>query len=402
MQEIETGKNTKAALSLIFLIMLMDVIGITLLSPVAAYIVQKYSQSALMVSMLTVLYAGGQFIAAPLIGKLGDRYGRRPVLLISLLGQGIGYLIFGLGGALWILFLGRIIGWITGGNLSTASAYIADVSRPEERSKNFALIGMAWSVGLILGPAVGGILGQFNLQAPAFVAMALAFLNLLVGIFVLPESLPVERRETTPMRLSDYNPIVAIFEMARKPGLGWLLLVTALFNFAFNGINSTSTLFVIEKFSAQPWHLSLLMGLGGIACGVTNLLLVPRLVRRFGDTKVALSSLIGQSIFDISIFFVPMFWPIFPLNMLISAISSFTFPTLTTLSTDRVPHREVGRLMGVTTGLGSLMNIFGPLWAGAVYDHIMLGAPYWMGAIILALAGGMLLRPQGQNNAITR
>ena len=136
--------------------MLMDVIGITLLSPVAPYIVQKFSSEALMVTMLTVLYAGGQFIAAPLIGKLGDRYGRRPVLLISLVGQGIGYLIFGVGGALWILFLGRIIGGITGGNLSTASAYIADVSTPEERSKNFALIGMAWSVGLILGrPLVG-------------------------------------------------------------------------------------------------------------------------------------------------------------------------------------------------------------------------------------------------------
>ena len=390
----EPGKKTKAALSLIFIIMLMDVIGITLLSPVAPYIVQKYSHSALMVSMLTVLYAGGQFIAAPMIGKLGDRYGRRPVLLISLLGQGIGYLIFGLGGSLWVLFLGRVIGGITGGNLSTASAYIADVSKPEERSKNFALIGMAWSVGLILGPVAGGILGQFNLLAPAFAAAALSLLNVLLGIFILPESLSLERRESAPMRASDFNPIVAIFEMARKPGLGWLLLVTAMFNFAFNGINSTSTLFVIQKFTAQPWHLSLLLGLAGIAVGATTFVLVPRLVPRFGDNKVAMVSLIGQSVFDISIFFVPLFWPIFPLNMLVSAISAFTFPTLTTLSTDLVLHREVGLLMGVTTGLGSLMNIFGPLWAGAMYDHVMVGAPYWMGAIILVAAGLMLTRLQ--------
>ena len=393
MQNEEKGKKTKAALSLIFVIMLMDVIGITLLSPVAPYIVQKYSSEALMVSMLTVLYAGGQFVAAPLIGKLGDRYGRRPVLLISLLGQAIGYLIFGMGGALWILFLGRIIGGITGGNLSTASAYIADVSKPEERSKNFALIGMAWSVGLILGPAAGGLLGQLNLQAPAFAAAGLSLLNLLLGIFILPELLPLERRETARMRPNDFNPIVAIFEMARKPGLGWLLLVTALFNFAFNGINSTSTLFVIQKFSAEPWQLSLLLGLAGIAVGATTFILVPRLVPRFGDTKVARVSLIGQSVLNVSIFFMPLFWPIFPLNMLVSAISAFTFPTLTTLSTDLVLHREVGLLMGVTTGLGSLMNIFGPLWAGAMYDHVMVGAPYWMGAVILALAGFMLLRP---------
>jgi DHA1 family tetracycline resistance protein-like MFS transporter len=392
-QSEEKGKKTKAALSLIFVIMLMDVIGITLLSPVAPYIVQKYSSEALMVSMLTVLYAGGQFVAAPLIGKLGDRYGRRPVLLISLLGQAIGYLIFGMGGALWILFLGRIIGGITGGNLSTASAYIADVSKPEERSKNFALIGMAWSVGLILGPAAGGLLGQLNLQAPAFAAAGLSLLNVLLGIFILPESLPLERRETARMRPNDFNPIVAIFEMARKPGLGWLLLVTALFNFAFNGINSTSTLFVIQKFSAEPWQLSLLLGLAGIAVGATTFILVPRLVPRFGDTKVARVSLIGQSVIDVSIFFMPLFWPIFPLNMMVSAISAFTFPTLTTLSTDLVLHREVGLLMGVTTGLGSLMNIFGPLWAGAMYAQVMVGAPYWMGAIILALAGVMLLRP---------
>ncbi len=395
------GKKNTAALSLIFAIMLMDVIGITLLSPVAPYIVQKYSHAALMVTMLTVLYAGGQFIAAPLIGKLGDRYGRRPVLLISLLGQGIGYFIFGIGGALWILFLGRIIGGITGGNLSTASAYIADISKPEERSKNFALIGMAWSVGLILGPAAGGILGQFNLQAPAFAAAALSLLNVLLGIFILPESLPKERRETSLMRLNDFNPIIAIFEMARKPGLGWLLLVMAMFNFAFNGINSTSTLFVIQKFSAQPWHLSLLLGLAGIAVGITTFLLVPRFVRRFGDNKVALSSLFGQSVIDISIFFVPLFWLIFPLNMLVSAISAFTFPTLTTLSTDLVLHREVGLLMGVTTGLGSLMNIFGPLWAGVMYDHVMVGAPYWMGAVILVLAGLMLTRTKGGMKTIT-
>jgi MFS transporter, DHA1 family, tetracycline resistance protein len=395
------GKKNAAALSLIFTIMLMDVIGITLLSPVAPYIVQKYSHAALMVTMLTVLYAGGQFIAAPLIGKLGDRYGRRPVLLISLLGQGIGYFIFGIGGALWILFLGRIIGGITGGNLSTASAYIADISKPEERSKNFALIGMAWSVGLILGPAAGGILGQFNLQAPAFAAAALSLLNVLLGIFILPESLPKERRETSLMRLNDFNPIIAIFEMARKPGLGWLLLVMAMFNFAFNGINSTSTLFVIQKFSAQPWHLSLLLGLAGIAVGITTFLLVPRFVRRFGDNKVALSSLFGQSVIDISIFFVPLFWPIFPLNMLVSAISAFTFPTLTTLSTDLVLHREVGLLMGVTTGLGSLMNIFGPLWAGVMYDHVMVGAPFWMGAVILVLAGLMLTRTKGGMKTIT-
>ncbi len=388
--------STRRSLALIFMIMLMDVIGITLLSPVAPFIVRQFNDQALMVTMITVLYAAGQFIAAPMLGKLGDRYGRRPVLLASLAGQGLGYIVFGLGGSLWVLFIGRIIGGITGGNLSTAAAYIADVSKPEERSKNFALIGTAWSLGLILGPAAGGLLGQLNLSLPAYVAAVLSFINLLLGIFILPESLPKERRDTSPMRPSDFNPIVAIFDMARKPSLGWLLAVLFLFNFAFNGINSTSTLFFIEKFNAQTWHISLLLILAGIAITVTNSFLVPRAVPVFGEKRVASTSLFGQGLVFVIIFLVPLFWPIFLLNPLISMISAFTFPTLTTLTIDCVTPREVGLLMGVTTGLGSLANIFGPLWAGVIYDRVMVGSPFWMGAIILVIAGAMLFRPSAR------
>ena len=374
--------------------MLMDIIGITLLAPVAPYIVGKFSNSALMVTMLTILYAAGQFIAAPMLGKLGDRYGRRPVLLLSLFGQGIGYIIFALGGSLWVLFLGRIIGGITGGNLSTAAAYIADVSKPAERAKNFSLIGTAWSLGLILGPAFGGVLGQLHLSAPAYIA-AVPYLPECYSGIIHPARIPAQRAPGDIAYAGEgLNPIFAIVDMARRPGLGWLLLVTCLFNFAFNGINTTSSIFFIHKFSAQTWHVSLLMMLAGAAIMATNFLLVPRLVPRFGDRRVAGASLMGQAVVDIAVFFMPIFWPIFILNMLISAISAFTFPTLTTLSIDRIPHREVGLLMGVTTGLASLMNIFGPLWAGAVYDGIMPGAPYWMGAVILIGAGLMLLRPK--------
>jgi DHA1 family tetracycline resistance protein-like MFS transporter len=400
MQIKRTPGTRKSSLGLIFFIMLMDVIGITILNPVAPYIVRRFSSAALMVSMVTIIYAAGQFIAAPLMGKLGDRYGRRPVLLISIFGQGVGYLIFGLGGGLWILFLGRLIGGITGGNLSTATAYIADVSKPEERSKNFALIGMAWSLGLILGPAAGGLLGQFSLATPAFVAAGLSVSNVLLGLFLLPESLPKERRETSAMRANDFNPIMSIFEMARKPGLGWLLLVTSLFNFSFNGINSTAAVFMIQKFSAQLWQISALTMVAGVAIALTNFLLVPKWVKRFGEKVAATGSLLGQGVVNLAIFFVPVFWPIFVMNMLTAALSAFTFPTLTTLSTDRVLHREVGLLMGVTTSVSSLMNVFGPLWAGAIYDHVMVGAPYWMGAIILVLAGLMLTRPPTRNKAI--
>jgi DHA1 family tetracycline resistance protein-like MFS transporter len=168
---------SKRSFTLIFFVILMDVIGITLLSPVAPRIVLRYSDSALMVTMVTIIYASGQFFAAPFLGKMGDKFGRRPVLLISLVGQALGYIIFGLGGSLVILLLGRLVGGITSGNLSTSSAYIADVSKPEERSRNFAMISTAWSLGLILGPALGGLFGQISLETPAFVAGGVSLLH---------------------------------------------------------------------------------------------------------------------------------------------------------------------------------------------------------------------------------
>src|SRR5262249_15398184 len=148
--------------------------------------------------------------------------------------------------------------------------YIADVSTPEARAKNFALIGMAWGVGLIVGPALGAVLGQISLAAPAFAAAALAFASMLLGFVLLPESLPAAARETARLRGGDLNPFGSIGAMGRKPGLGSLLLVLCLFNFAFNGINSTETLFLIEKFAAQPWQAGSLLVLVGITISVVQ------------------------------------------------------------------------------------------------------------------------------------
>ena len=399
--EKESQGKVNRSLGLIFSIMLMDVVGLLFLAPVSAFIVQKYSPEALMVTMITVIYAAAQFFAAPLMGKLGDRYGRRPVLLVSLVGQAIGYVIFGVGGALWVLFAARFIGGVTGGNLSTASAYIADVSSPQTRARNFTLIGIAWGLGLILGPALGAILGEISLETPAFAAAGLTVVNVLLGLFILPESLPKDRRERTPIRLKDFNPVVSIAEMARKPGLGWLLAAMCLFSFAFNGINSTSTLFFIQKFGVQPGQVGMLLMVGGITLAVVQFLLVQGMVRRFGERAIAIASLLGQGLAALGIFFTPFFWLVFPINMLATGFSGFTFPTLTTLTTNCVQPREVGLLMGVTTALGSLMNIAGPLWAGAVYDGVMAGAPFWMGAGVFVLAGLMLFRqPQGRPVAV--
>jgi MFS transporter, DHA1 family, tetracycline resistance protein len=383
---------TKRALALIFFIMLMDVIGMSLLFPVAPYIVQRYSSDALMVTMLTVIYAGAQFLAAPALGKISDRLGRRPVLLACVLGSAIGYFIFGFAGALWVLFLSRLIDGVTGGNISTASAYIIDVSKPEERAKNFTLLGMAYGVGFILGPALGGALGQLNLNAPLFAAGAVSLASAALVYFILPESLPRERRLHMGMTLKDFNPFASIAQMAFKPGLALILLVIALFNFSFDGVNSVTGVFIKDKFAALPLTLGLLFVVVGLATAFVQAVLVERLVPRYGKKRMALVGLLASVVGWPALALAPALWMLFPIAFLQSGITGFIWATTGVMAADLVSEKEQGQLAGVNVALGGLLSMLGPLWAGAVYDRLAPGAPYWMGAVILGFACLLLVR----------
>ncbi len=382
----------KRALGVIFFIMLMDVVGLTILMPVAPYIVQRYSGDALMVTLLSAIYAAAQFVAAPFLGKLSDRVGRRPVLLACVFGSAIGYFMFGIGGALWILFVSRLIDGFTGGNMSTAAAYIVDVSKPEERAKNFTLMGMAFGLGFIVGPAVGGALGQISLDLPVFAAGVVALISVGLIFFLLPESLPKERRETAPLRLSDFNPLVSIGYMLRKPGLGAILLVYALFNFAFDGANSITGVFFLDKFAAQPGQIGLFLILAGIATAFVQAVLIGRLVPKYGEKRMALVSLIGNAVGALLIFAAPAFWLIFPIGLAQAAVTGFIWSTMGTLAANRVSEREQGQLAGVNTAVAGLMAALGPLWAGVVYDKVAPGSPFWMGSIIMLVACVILIR----------
>jgi len=212
--------------------------------------------------------------------------------------------------------------------------------------------------------------------------------------FFLPESLPREQRENRPIQINDLNPFISIRAMVQLPNLGQLFLTLCLFNFAFNGINSTQTLFLIEKFSAQPWQLGLLLVVAGITVAVVQAMLVQRFVSRYQEKPVGVGSLLGQAVSALAIFFAPISWLIYPLTVLNSALSTFTFPTIGALASNSVSRREQGILMGVTAALGSLMSILGPLCAGVIYDRIILGAPYCMGAAIFAFAALVLSQPR--------
>jgi MFS transporter, DHA1 family, tetracycline resistance protein len=385
-------KATKRVLGLIFVILLMDIVGLTIIFPVAPYIVQRYSNDALKVTLLSVIYAGGQFFAAPALGKISDRVGRRPVLLISVLGSAIGYFIFGIGGALWVLFLARLIDGITSGNISTASAYLVDVSRPEERAKNFTLLGMAYGIGFILGPALGGVLGQLNLDAPAFAAGAIYLVSSALVYFILPESLSEGQRVKSRLILNDFNPFASISQMAFKPGLGIILLVVALFNFSFDGVNSVTGVFIKDKFNATPGTLGMLLVFAGIATAFVQAVLINRFVPRYGEKPLALVGLLASVIGWPLFIAAPALWMLFPISFLQNGITGFVRATTGAMAANLIPEQEQGQLAGVNVAMAGLMAMLGPLWAGAVYDYIMPSAPYWMGAVILGIACLVLLQ----------
>jgi MFS family permease len=383
-------RRQNIALSLIFLIMLLDVIGITILFPISAYIVREYSSQAINVTLLTVIYSLAQFFAAPVIGKISDRVGRRPVLLVCLAGAAAGYILFGVAGALWVLFLARLIAGITGGSLSTASAYIVDVSKPEELANAFTLMGMAWGVGLVLGPALGGALGQVDLRLPAFFSAGLALFAMGMSFFYLPESLPPERRETKPMRASDFNTLQSIGTIGRLPGLAVILLASCLFNFGFGAMGSTETLFLIQRFNILPWQIGLMSTLVGITLATVQAILLPRLAPRVGEVLLAAICNAIILVGALAMRYSPILILIYPIAIARSTASGFIFPLMGTISARRVSARQQGQLMGVSTSLNSLMSILSPILAGLLYDHLSPGSPYWLAAVFFAAAGLIL------------
>ena len=261
-----SGRGSGARpLTFIFLTVFLDLLGVGILVPVLPYIVAEFRTDALTVGLLSLAFAAAQFLASPVLGAWSDRIGRRRVLLLSVLGTGIGYFIFGAAQTLWLLFLARLIDGFTGGNISTAQAYIADVSPPEDRAKNFGLIGAAFGLGFIIGPALGGILSHWSLRAPAYAAGVLSLLTVTLGYFVLPESLPPERRTRTPFRLRDLHPLNHLGEAVRRPGVARIFAAFFAMNFAMAALQSNFAVFTHARFGLGPKGNALLFTLVGLS-----------------------------------------------------------------------------------------------------------------------------------------
>jgi len=353
--------------------------------PLLPFFVQAQDGGALIAGMLSSFYAFTQLFTGPIIGSLSDRFGRRPVLLICLCGTALGYLILGLANSLPLLFLAVLIDGLTGGNLTTVYAYIADVTNSENRARGMGLVGAAFGLGLMAGPALGGFLSQYGLYVPAFVACGIALVNVVFGFFVLPESLPIEKRQTKPISES-FNWIKQFSGLFQQTNIQKLLIAMFLLNIAFAGLQSNFPLYSNYRFQWNPTQNGYFYLYVGVFAVFMQGFLFGKIQPRVGEKRLIIFGLTFMSIGLAFMAFAPQAWMLFPAVTIVGLGTGTSIPSLTALVSLRVSESEQGRLMGGTQTLLALTNIFGPIIAGVSFELINFSSPYWIGSLFAFFA----------------
>ena len=352
----------RSPLLVIFITVFIDLIGFGIVIPVLPHYVEgtKFNATPRAVGFLFASYAIMQLIFSPVLGRLSDRYGRRPVLLFSLLGTSLGFLILGFATTLWMLFLGRIIDGISGGNISTAQAYIADVTTPQNRAKGMGIIGAAFGLGFTFGPAIGGILSKWGINVPFLFAAALAFANAILLYFTLPETVTPDHPARVSAATGRWSQLV---RSLKQPRLTYVLVIYFLFVVAFSIMTTSFALFTMYRFGYDASHNGYLFMYVGIIGAIIQGGLIGRLVKLFGEVPLML---IGALLFAASLFAIPLVGPHTGLFMLlvvggIFAIgNSLATPTLTTLASKSAGVGEQGGVLGAVQSVASLARAIGP------------------------------------------
>jgi multidrug resistance protein len=359
----------RSPLLVIFVTVFIDLIGFGIVIPVLPFYVEgtKFNASPSTVGLLFASYSVMQLLFTPILGRMSDRYGRRPILLVSLLGTGVGFLILGTATTLWMLFAGRIIDGISGGNISTAQAYIADVTTPEERAKGMGLIGAAFGLGFIFGPAIGGILSRWGTSVPFLFASGLAFSNAALLYFTLPETVTPDH----PARESaaGANRWAQLGRALKQSRLALILVIYFLFVTAFSIMTTTFGLFTMYRFGYDAHDTGWLFVFVGVIGATIQGGLMGRLVKRFGEMPLVVA---GALLFSASLFFIPLTGPQTGLATLLLVGATFAIgnglatPALTGLASKSAGRGEQGGVLGVTQSVASLSRTVGPLIAASL------------------------------------
>ncbi|MBC2191199.1 TCR/Tet family MFS transporter [Listeria sp. FSL L7-0229] len=366
--------------------------GFSIIMPVVPFLVAPYvsnaSEQALMVTLLTSVYALCVFFAAPGLGALSDRFGRRPVLLICFIGSAIGYFIFGLGGALWMLFLGRVIEGITGGSISTLFAFFADITPQEQRTKYFGWVSAAAGAGAALGPAFGGLLAHFGYAMPFFFGAAITLLNFMFGYFYMPESLQAEHR-LKRIPLIRLNPFSQLFQILTIKNLSRLLVAAFLIWVPNGSLQAVMTQFTIDSFSWKPALIGMMFSIMGIQDILSQAFVMPKLLLKLTDKQIAIlgmiAEIIGYALIAASSIFTLA--PLLIIGMFVFGFGDSIFgPAFNGMVSKSASASEQGRIQGGSQAIQSLARIIGPIIGGQIYITLGHAAPAVMGVILITAA----------------
>lgn len=382
-------------LPIIFIVMtvVIDAMGIGLIMPVMPDLIQEVqgvgiSDAAIWGGILAASFAAMQFLFGPFLGNLSDRYGRRPVLLISLTVMALDYIVMALAGSIWLLLAGRIVGGITAATHSTASAYMADISTPDQKAKNFGLIGAGFGIGFVLGPALGGMLAEFGTRAPFFAAAALAGANVILGYFVLKETVTDEIRR--PFRWKRANPLGAFAAVSKLPNLGALLVVFFFYQVSAYVYPAIWSYFTAEAFGWSVSMIGISLAVFGIFYAASQALLVQPLINRFGYR--------GTVIFGLGLeIFAMLFIGLVPSGTLIlaftpiAALASIGLPALQGIMSRVVPDDAQGELQGVLTSVAAIGMVISPLVMNQTFAFFTRdSAPIYLPGASFLLAAALM------------
>ena len=395
-------KNRNAAVGFIFVTLLLDVIGLGIIIPVIPTLIQELtggdvSEASRYAGWLISSYALVQFLCAPIVGGLSDRYGRRPILLLSLLGFGLDYLVLAVAPSIGWLFLARIIAGFFGASFTTGAAYIADISTPEKRSQNFGLIGAAFGLGFIIGPVTGGILGEIGPRVPFYAAACVSFLNLVYGYFILPESLKKENRR--PFQWSRANPLGALSSLRRYPSVASLIGALTFIYLASHSTQVTWTYFSMEKFNWSESMVGYSLGLVGLMSALVQGLLIRLIIPKLGEYRTMIigfiMSMIGCLLFSIASEGWMLLTFIIPYSL-----GGVAGPAIQGILSNQIPPNEQGQLQGALTSMMAATGIIGPLIMTSILAYFTADntpfcftvAPFVAGAFLVAIGLLLVLR----------
>ncbi len=385
----------------LFLIVFIDLVGFGIVIPLLPFYGEHFQADPFTVSLMMASYSLGQFVAAPLWGRLSDNIGRRPVLILSLFGAVLSYISLGFADTLWILFAARIFGGLMAGNISTAFAYIADITTPENRAKGMGMVGAAFGLGFIAGPAIGGILAgsdplTADFQTPAFVAAGMSALALVMTFFLLKESLPAEARAKRTQQPSQSR-FKQLSDALGRPGVGLLIALSFLATFVFAGMETTFAMWSRRQFGWGPEQNGYLFAfIGLIAAGLQGGV-VGRLAKRFGEGNLIVQGAFALALGMALIPFSTSVEILLVAMVIVAYGFSVINPALNSLISLRTDAANQGQMMGVARSATTMARVVGPAFAGILFAQLGKEWPYYAGTVLMLVVAVLALRSLKDN-----